>query len=84
MSIMEISRSLWSHGSPSEAPYQVGDRITAGDGEGGSYVGRVETVRPDDGGTFTVLAELREPRHLRGHLLATVVDADGTVAVVES
>jgi hypothetical protein len=81
VSIVRISRRLWRQGSVPGSPYRVGDRIASATGDGGRYVGRVDTVRAGDDGTYTVLAALREPRHLRGHLLATVVDSAGRVTV---
>lgn len=65
-------------------PYAAGDRLRATDPEGLHYVGRVTTVHDTGNGTFTVLAELREPRHLRGHVLTVVVDEQGRGPGIET
>ena len=70
-------------GSQGGAPYVSGDRIRATDPEGSQYLGKVSTVEALADGTFSVLAELREPRHLRGHVLTVVVDEDGRGQGVE-
>jgi hypothetical protein len=78
MSILEMTRTIMTNAaSTPRKPYVSGDRIRAVDPEGSTYVGRVTDVQPTDDGHFTVLAELREPRNLRGHLLTAVVDVDG-------
>ena len=82
MSIVAMTRTLRHLGS-SGTPYASGSRIRAIDAEGARYVGRVASVKPTTDGRFTVVAELREPRHLRGHLLTAVVDSDGNGPGIE-
>jgi hypothetical protein len=78
MSILEMTRTIMTNAaSTPSTPYHSGDRIRAVDPEGSTYLGRVTDVQPTGDGHFTVLAELREPRNLRGHLLTAVVDVDG-------
>jgi hypothetical protein len=84
VSIVEMTRTIRAHATPSpRAPYVSGDRIRATDPEGSQYLGKVSTVEALADGTFSVLAELREPRHLRGHVLTVVVDEDGRGQGVE-
>jgi len=82
LSIVALTRTLRHHGG-SKAPYSSGSRIRAVDADGSRYVGRVASVEPTRDGRFTVVAELREPRHLRGHLLTAVVDNDGNGPGIE-
>ncbi len=59
------------------APYRRGDRISVISPEGVRFVAKVDTVTPQPGGDFTILAAIREPRRYRNHLLTTQVDARG-------
>jgi hypothetical protein len=82
MSIVAMTRTL-RHLGTSGAPYASGSRIRAVDADGERYVGRVASIKPTKDGHFTVVAELREPRHLRGHLLTAVVDSAGNGPGIE-
>jgi len=59
------------------APYRSGDRICATSPEGTRYLARVEAIRRNGSGDFTVLAAVTEPRRYRSHLLTALVGADG-------
>jgi hypothetical protein len=58
-------------------PYRCGDRICATSPEGVRFLARVEAVKETDGGQFTLVAAVTEPRRYRSHLLTTVVGPDG-------
>jgi hypothetical protein len=85
VSILEMTRTIKPHSAgAARTPYTAGDRIRATDPEGLHYVGRVTSVQDTGDGSFTVLAELREPRHLRGHVLTVVVDERGRGPGIET
>ena len=75
--MLEKTRTGRPHRAGARRPYLSGDRIRATDPEGLQYLGKVTSVQPTGDGDFTVVAEIREPRHLRGHLLTSVVDETG-------
>jgi hypothetical protein len=60
------------------APYKTGDRIVAVSPEGIRFLAKVEVVSPASNGKYNVMGAIVEPRRYRGHLLSTVVAADGT------
>ena len=83
MSIVEAARKVTAHGAQeslgaSTAPYKTGDRIVAVSPEGIKFLAKVEVVSPATPGKFNVMGAIVEPRRFRGHLLSTVVSADGT------
>ncbi len=58
-------------------PYQEGDRARLIGPDGTCYLVRVERIVPRGNGEFTLTAAVISPRHLRSHLITTVVDANG-------
>ena len=79
MSVLEARDSIGQVPSaPAPAPYKCGDRIVAVSPEGVRFLAKVEVVSPASPGKFNVLGAIVEPRRFRGHVLSTVVAADGT------
>jgi hypothetical protein len=80
VSIVEAARKVTAaQGSQeTEAPYKTGDRIVAVSPEGIRFLAKVEVVTPATPGKFNVMGAIVEPRRFRGHLLSTVVCADGS------
>jgi hypothetical protein len=80
MSFIEAATGTAAQGAPvtAAAPYKTGDRIVAVSPEGVKFLAKVEVVSPATPGTFNVMGSIVEPRRFRGHLLSTVVAADGT------
>jgi hypothetical protein len=80
LSIVEAAKRVTgaqqAQGSP--APYKTGDRIVAVSPEGIKFLAKVEVVSPASPGKFNVMGAIVEPRRFRGHLLSTVVSADGS------
>ncbi len=80
LSIVEAAKKVTgatqAQGSP--APYKTGDRIVAVSPEGIKFLAKVEVVSPASPGKFNVMGAIVEPRRFRGHLLSTVVSADGS------
>ena len=77
MSVLEARESIVQ--APMDvAPYKCGDSIVAVSPEGVRFLAKVEVVTPATPGKFNVLGAIVEPRRFRGHVLSTVVAADGT------
>jgi hypothetical protein len=59
-------------------PYRPGERIHVfPPGSGTGYLVRVERISPLADGGYKLVAAVRSPRRLRGHVVTITVDADG-------
>jgi hypothetical protein len=83
MSVLEARESI-VQAPGATAPYKCGDRIVAVSPEGVRFLAKVEVVTPATLGKFNVLGAIVEPRRFRGHVLSTVVSADGTGPAVHA
>jgi hypothetical protein len=86
VSIVEAARKVTAAqgAQGAKAPYKTGDRIVAVSPEGIKFLAKVEVVTPATPGKFNVMGAIVEPRRFRGHLLSTVVSADGTGPAVHA
>jgi hypothetical protein len=84
MSMLATRRAVAPAHAQGDAPYRPGDRIVATSPEGVRFLARVEAVSPAAAGQFNVLGAIVEPRRYRGHLLSTVVSADGSGPAITS
>lgn len=84
MSILQAAQRVVAPRPKSATPYACGDRIVAVSPEGVRFLFKVEVVSPTATGQFNVLGAIVEPRRYRGHVLSTVVAADGTGPAVRA
>lgn len=60
-------------------PYEAGDRLSVRSDEGVPLLVEVASVTPREDGGFTLVAAIKHPRALRGHVFVATTDASGEI-----